>query len=1174
MADTLRAGEPVRAERTLPAAILAQARRTPGAVAVRQWSAVLTYRELVSRAAAIAAELRRLGAGPETRVGLCAGREPDTVAALLGIWFAGAAYVPVDLANPGPRGRGILSDAGAGIVVADAAGRARLGAGTFRYVGTRRPGHAAEDPEAIRPAFAGSGNLAYVLYTSGSTGRPKGVLTTHQNLADWVAGCPVWAGGVGPEMRALALHSFAFDASCYDLFVPLAHGGSVQLVGEEDRADPSRLQRFMAEHRVSWAAGPPGVAGLLEPSALPGLQALIIGGEVVPPQLVAKWTAGSGCRFYHAYGPTEATVVQVATELSGHWTTPLPLGAALPGQRLYVLDARGMPVGPGEEGELCIAGTGTARGYLGRPGLTAERFVPEPDPPVPGARMYRTGDVVRRLPGGGLGFVGRRDGQAQVRGQRVEAGEVEAALWEHPGVGNVAVVAAVVRQNTELVAFLVPAGAAASPPGADRVRDFLADRLPAAMVPRHLEWLEQLPLTVSGKVDRKRLGDLASRLLGNGAAPAAGAPHGPDAPAPAVAALWQRVLGGGTPVPEADFFALGGHSLDAMRLAAAIRAELGRDVEAADVFAARTLSALTLRVTAAAALAAGPGPAAGQPPALSAAQRRMWFLDKLMPGFAAYNVVFAEQLRGDVSAGALQAALTAVAERQAVLRWRIVDEEGQPAAVCDPPGAVRMPVVEIARSELPTELARAADHAFDLSRGPLWYAVLYRLRGTDGHVLVLAFHHAIMDGWSQEVLYADLSAAYRQACAGGPTRLPELAFGYADYVAWRAQRDRARADADLHWWTGHLRGAPATLRLPRDRAPRAVRSFDGASVGVDLDDRLDRAVRELAGALGVTPSMVVLAALAEALHRLTGSADLVVGAVVADRGLAATHDLVGFCVDVVPLRLRAAGEAGFAAAVRSAGEELRAAGQHPGATLDQIVDALGVPRHPGESPLVQVMFNAYNFAPPRLDLPGVEARPVAAPVRGAPVELTVYLVERAGRLALDLRYDSDLYDADRIRRLGADLADLLSHLTAFPERPVADAPTRFRTDSVSGASPAGPVHDGRSPAAAAPAAADGGPTRTERLVAGVWCAVLGVPEVRGTDNFFDIGGDSFALVQVQARLSEAAGRPIPLVDLFSFPSVRSLADHLDGAAQESELIGSARMIAAQRARNRGRRHRV
>lgn len=1162
MVETLRPGEHLHATRTLPEVILAHARRAPEAVAVRQWATILSYRDLVSRAAAIANELRELGAGPETPVGLCATREPDTLAALLGVWFAGAAYVPVDLANPGPRARGILTDARAEIVIADAAGRERLEGGGFHFVDPRRHAHAAVEPDEIDPSFAGPENLAYVMYTSGSSGPPKGVLTTHQNLADWVAGCPVWLNGIGPEMRALALHSLAFDASCYDLLVPLAHGGSVQLVDEDDRADPSRLQRFMSEHQVTWAAAPPGIAALLEPSALPSLEALIVGGEVVPSQLVARWTAGSGCRFYHAYGPTEATVVQVATELSGEWTTPLPLGSALPGQRLYVLDADGAAVGTGGEGELCIAGTGVARGYLNQPALTAERFVPEPGSKVPGARMYRTGDIVRLLPDGGLAFVGRRDGQAQVRGQRVEVGEVEAAVREHPDVASVAVVATVVRENTELVGFMVPANGRR--PGADQLRDFISQRVPSAMVPRHLEWVEQLPLSVSGKIDRKQLAEIASRILGNGNGKHA-APGGADAAPSQVAVLWKRVMGGEMPAPDADFFALGGHSLDAMRLAAAVRAELGRDLEVADIFAARTLDALTERVALAAPLEAAEL-VIGQLPMLSAAQRRLWFLDKLMPGFAAYNVVFAERLRGELDTGALRTALTAVAERQTVLRWRITDEEGQPVAVCDRPGPVQMPVVEIAEAEIPDVLSRTVEHGFDLAKGPLWSAVLYRLAPND-HLMVLSFHHAIMDGWSQEIFNADLSAAYRQVTTGGSHRLPELDFGFADYVAWRAARDVARAEGDLHWWAEHLRGAPSGLHLPHDRAPLPLRSSNGTSIGVDMDEGLDRSVRELAGALGVTPPMVVLAALTQALHRLDGSTDRLVGAVVADRGLAATHDVVGFFIDIVPLRLRASGEGSFATAVRAASEELRAASAHPGATLEQIVDALGVTRQPGVSPLVQVVFNAYSFGPPRLALDGVEARAVPVPMRGAPVELTVYLVERGGRLALDLRYDSDLYDADRVRRLGADLLDLLTHLAAAPERPIAEAPTRFRTDCVSEAAVA-------FQAPAQPAAPIGGPTPTERMVADVWCAVLGVAHVRGTDNFFDIGGDSFSLVQVQARLSEAASRPVPLIDLFRFPSVRTLAGHLDGGAQESELIGSARLIAAQRARNRGRRHRA
>ncbi|MEJ3749165.1 amino acid adenylation domain-containing protein [Actinomycetes bacterium KLBMP 9797] len=1138
---------------TIPGAILARAQSTPAAIAVRQWSAELTYRELVSRATALATELRGRGAGPGTLVGLCARREPATVAALLGIWFAGAAYVPVDLGNPRSRARRILDDAGAGLVVADAAGRALFGDdGDLRYVAPPGPGTGAGP---VPPRLPDPDDLAYVMYTSGSTGRPKGVLTTHRNIAAWVAGCPGWLPGIGPEMRALAMHSLAFDASCYDLFVPLTAGGAVQLAGEEDRADPARLQRFLAAHRVTWAASPPAVATLLEPAALPHLEVLIVGGEVVPPELVGQWTARGRCRFFHAYGPTEATVVQVATELRGHWTGPLPLGAALPGHRLYIVDEQD------GEGELGIAGPGVALGYLNRPELTAERFVPEPDPAHPDGRMYRTGDLVRRLPDGGLVFVGRRDGQVQVRGQRVELGEVEAALRAHPRVRQAAVVATAPQPATELIGYLVPAGGDTELPEPADLRAFLATRLPAAMIPRTLEWRTTLPLTTSGKVDHT--------ALMQGRAPSHRFTHrkGPF-PTTDVAALWERVLGVAA-APDADFFAAGGHSLDAMRLIAAIRAELGRDVGVADLFAARTLAALAERVAAAPALAA-PTATGVAAPALSPAQRRMWFLDKLAPGFTAYNLVFAERLRGPLDPAALRAALTAVATRHAVLRWRITDASGLPVVVCDPAGPVPLPVVDLAEAELPAALTATAARVFDLAHGPLWSATLYRLTGSPDHVLALAFHHAIMDGWSQSILYADLADAYRRAVAGEPARLPALPFGYADYVAWRARRDAADGAADLRWWNGHLRGAPTTVELPADRLGGPVRRHRGATHPVPLGEALDRAVRRLATTVGATPATVVLAALGEALHRLTGRSDVLVGAVVADRGLAATHDAVGFFVDVLPVRLRAHPER-FADAVKRAAAELLAATAHPAATLEQLVAALRVPREPGQHPLVQVIFNAYTFPKPHLDLPGTTAEPVPLAVPGAPVDLTVYLVERGGALAIDLRYDADRYDPDRIARLGTDLVDLLGHLVAHPDRPAAAAPTRFRTDGAA------------RPRAAHHHTPSGPRTDTERAVAAVWCEVLGVPAVRATDNFFDAGGTSFGLVRIQARLNETASRAVTLVDLFRFPTVRALAAHLDAGPDSADgghgqagvaFDESARLVSARRARNRNRRNRA
>jgi amino acid adenylation domain-containing protein len=1140
------------AEPTLSGLIVAQATRRPDAPALRQWSRVLTYRELLGRAAALAGELGALGAGPERLVGVCTRRTPDLVVAVLGVLLSGAAYVPLDRSHPRQRLLDIIADAGIALVVADAAGRELLGDAGVRYV--EPPAASAAGPGEISAGPARPDNVAHVLYTSGSTGRPKGVLTTHANLVAFVTGCRSWVAGVGPHMRSLAVNSVSFDAATIDLFVPLSEGGSVQLVGDEDRADPVRLHRFAAGHRATWGLVTPAVLALLDPAGLPDLTVVMSGGDVLPPELVEPWTAGGRRRLYNAYGPTEATVGQLAREVSGRWTGPVPIGRLLPNHRGYLLDPRGQPVPPGGEGELYLGGPGIARGYLHRPALTARSFLPDPYSGEPGARMYRTGDLVRQLPDGDLAYLGRRDGQLKVRGQRIELGETEAVLRGHPEVGDAVVTAVPGVNGPELVAFVTPGDA----PERARLRGYAAGHLTPAMVPRWIERLPRLPLTAGGKVDRARIHELALALTAAG-----DTGSGDTGPGGELASLWQRVLGGPVPEPDEDFFAAGGHSIAAMRLVAAIRQELRRDVSVQDIFDRRTLAGLAGRVAGAAALS-GPELGAGNPPALAASQRRMWFLDRLAPQLTAYNIGFAERLRGRLDVPALRSALSAVARRQDILRWRIPESGGEPYAVCDPPAPVPLPVADLAEADLPGLLARAVARPFDLATGPLWRPELHRLDETD-HLLVIAFHHSIVDGWSQARLYADLSAAYAAALAGQPTHLPELEFGYADYVAWLARRQERDGAADRRWWAGHLAGAPPVLDLPRDRPRPPVQTYAGAVTGVALGDRLDADLRRLAGRLGATPPQLVLAALAQALRRLTGATDLVVGAINADRRLAAMQPVVGFFIDMVPLRLRVDDGATFAAAVDGTRTEYLAATAHPAAPLERIVDDLRLPRDPGRAALVQIVFNAYNFGDAALALPGVTATPVPVPPPGSPFDLTVYLLERGGTLSLDLLYNRDLYHEDRMRRLAGDLVALLAGLVAHPDKPVGELTTGFRTDGVTGDPPPPPPPPPAAGHGAGPA------TPTERLIAGIWRSVLDLDAVRATDNFFDVGGHSLALVAVQHRLGEVLGRPLPVVDLFRYPSVRALAAHLDGAAEHPELSRAAQVAAARRSRTRRRR---
>ncbi|MEU4680991.1 amino acid adenylation domain-containing protein [Micromonospora sp. NPDC023737] len=1139
---------------TLAELIVAQAARTPDAVAVRQWDDRLSYRELLDRAGGVAAALRARGVGRQNRVGVCGQRRPELVATVLGVLLAGACYVPLEPGGPRRRLREIAADAGVTVVIGDAAETEFAGVSGIEALGL--PG-----PAPLAPCPARPEDLAYVLFTSGSTGRPKGVLTTHRNLVEFLHGV-VSFSGADAGVRSLGIASLGFDTVTMDLFVPLLLGGSVQLIGAADRADPVRLGRFIAAHEVNWGFITPTVLSMLDPAELPDWRVVFCGGEAVPAELAARWAPGR--TFLNGYGPTETTVLALSCRLTADETDPVPIGRPLPNHRAYVVDADLRPVPPGETGELLIGGPGLADGYLNRPGLTAERFVPDPFAEVPGARLYRTGDLVRQLPDGRIVYLGRADRQVKVRGQRIELGEVEAVLAELPGVDRVVVEAMPGPAGTELVAFVTPVDA----PDDERLRDYAGPRLTAAMLPARVLRLDDLPVSpISGKLDRSALRALAD------AARAAGteqAPAGADEPLDAaVRRIWTRLLGT-VPTPETDFLAAGGNSIAAMRLVAALRAELGRHVDTRDVLTDRTFTGLVERV-AAAPTADGDGLTTGNPPTLSPPQRRLWFVDQLAPSSAPYNIALAHRLRGPLDVTALGAALRAVVERHDVLRWRIPQTGGVPYAVREEPTDVAVPVVDLTGDEdrerkLAGMLTAGAGHTFDLATGPPWQVTVYRL-GPAEHVLAITLHHAVFDGWSETVLYDDLGAAYEQAVAGRTPRLPALTAGYADYAVWRAERDRRRGEADLSWWTAHLQGAPTVLDLPRDRPRPAVQTYTGAEAAVRLPEATDRAVRTLAERRGTTVAAVLLAGFGELLARLTGGDDHVLGAIVADRRLAAFDDVVGFFIDTVPVRVRTGG-ASFAELVDRCATELHEVTSHPAAPLERIVEALGVGRDTSRAPLVQVLFNVLNFAPPRLALTGLVGAAVPVPKPGSPFDVTVYVVEGAGRIGVEVVHNPDLFDGERIDALLADLAALVGALAADPDVPAREVAAELPRPAVRVAQlGAMTVAATEPPRAVLPAGPDG-LTETEELVAGIWREVLERDRIAVTDNFFDIGGHSLALAEVHARLAAATGRSIKMLDLFRHPTIRALAASLDGATDRPELARAALRAAARRGRTR------
>lgn len=1145
-------------EASFPEVVLAQAARRPDAVAVRQWADQLTYAELVDAAGRLAGQLRELGVEPEVPVAVCLRRRPEAVVAILGVMLAGGVHLPLELDHPPRRLREIVTDAGVTVGVVDTEGRDLLSDLVSTCLAVPLPGSAGP---AVTACPAGPDDAAYVLYTSGSTGRPKGVVVTHRSLVAYLAGL-VERFGLTEDVVSVSFSSFGFDAFVGDLLMPLTIGGQAVLLSEADRGDPERAHRFINQHGATFGILTAALLPVLDPAATPGWSTVLAGGEVMPPSEVARW-AMDGRRFVNVYGPTETTVCVTCVEVSGEWTEPVPIGAPFPNHHAYVVDADLRQVPVGERGELLIGGVGVARGYLGRPEITAERF--GDDPFIPGGRVYRTGDLASWRSDGTLAFHGRMDRQIKIRGQRLEIGEVEETLRTHPAVRQATVDVLDGPRGKELVAFVAPVDA----PEAEALRAHCADRLPPYMVPARVLHLATLPINPAGKLDMAALHALAASAddTADQRADEAGM-AAPDAVAAAVRRAWSAILGTTSAGPDDDFFGHGGHSIAAMRLAVRLRGDLDRAVAVEDVFAGRTLAGLTERVA-----TAPPTDAEltrGGPPRLSPAQRRLWFLDRLAPGSTAYNVPLAERLRGPLDVDALRAALRAVATRHDVLRWRIPHERGEPYAVVDPVSDVPLAVVDVAQAELGGALAAFAREPFSLSAGPLWRARLYRL-GVQEQVLAMSLHHAVFDGWSQAPLYRDLAAAYgralsnvdKQAAPGGdagdePAR-------YADYVAWRAERDRRRGEADLGWWREHLAGAPHTLDLPRDRPRPAVQTYAGAEAHTALDAETTARVRDLAGKLGATPAMTLGAAFGYLLGRLTGATEVVFGTPTADRRHTAFADLVGFFIEVVPIRLPADPEATFADQVRACRDEMLDALAHPAAPLERVVDALRVPRAPSRAPLVQVLFNAYNFPEPRLALPGVAAEPVPVAMPGSPFDLTAYLVERDGRFAIDALYNPDLYDAARVEELLAAYLALVEQVSAAPFIPMGQARLPISTGRSGQSWPAGEADQAAVPVRQPPVG-DLRLGHTEQLVADVWRAVLGVDTVGRTENFFEIGGTSVALVAVQMRLTEALRRPVSVVDVFRFPTVRALAGYLDGATDDTAVTRAAQRAALRRER--------
>ena len=1023
-----------------------QARRAPEATALIFAGQHFTYEELNRKANQLAHCLQKHGARADVTVGLCVEPSIEMVVGLLGILKSGAAYVPLDASYPKERLDYMLNEAGIRLLVMQQKMVGKLpslsAVKSLCIDAEAWQESIAQHPDCNLKTAAFAENIAYGMFTSGSTGKPKCVAIPHRGIIRLVRNTNYIQINAGD--RVAQVSNVAFDALTFEVWGALLNGAALVGIERDISLNPRQLAQAIHIHGVSVMLVATALFNQIAhemPEAFSSLRCLLFGGEAVDVNAVRRvLAAGAPPHMVNAYGPTENTTItswHLVNGLSENAVT-VPIGVPIANTTMYVCD-RGLQLAPeGVVGELFTGGEGLACGYLGRPDLTAERFIPDPFSATGGERLYRTGDLVKRSPDGLAEFVARNDQQVKFRGFRIELAEIEAGLRECAGVREAIVMLREVHSGEKrLVAYVTGVNEVRS----SQLRDHLAERLPEYMVPSDFVWMEEFPLTPNGKVDRKafpqpqRSRDSEAQVVPR------------TTTEQMLANIWAEVLHSEHISIHDNFFELGGHSLLAMQVVSRIREVFAIEVPVRQLFEQRMIASLAQGIDAelkesghAHILPLVRAERQGDLP-LSFAQQRMWLLYQLESDQSLYNIPIAIRLTGLLQVAVLTKAVNEILRRHESLRTSFSAHRGTPFQVVHPHQDIELQFVDLSghdpdrrEAEVALRIKKQVRTPFELSCAPLLRGELIRL-GPRENVLLLLLHHVTVDGWSVGVLAKELAALYEAFAASQKSPLPELPIQYADYTIWQRQWLQSGVEErQFEYWKEQLSQMPEPLELPMARPRPETQSHSGAEYDAEFSLELLHSLHELGRKEGVTLFMTLVAAFQVLLYRYTRQSDIVVGTPIAGRTMRETEDLIGFFVNTLVLRVDLSGDPTFAVLLKRVREVTLAAYANQDIPFERLVEKLLPDRDLSRSPLFQIMFALQNAPAAEWQLTGLTLKQQRVELGVEKFDLTIFLTEHDEGLRVTFDYNTALFDERAIREMAEHYKALLTQCVSSPRQ--------------------------------------------------------------------------------------------------------------------------------------------